>query len=151
MRSEEHQRGLRIERQFDVSPDVVFRMLTDPVEMRVWWGDDTEFDIDLRAGGRWTIIRREAGEEYLATGEYLVVDQPVRLVYTFSMPQFSQNSDTITVQIKPTSEGCFVVFEQDGPDIAAELLNLPPGEPSPSEAGWQMGFDLMDAAWSTSS
>jgi hypothetical protein len=67
------------------------------------------------------------------------------------MPQFSKNSDTISIRIEPTAEGCFVGFEQNGPDIANELLDLSPGEPSPSEAGWQMGFDLMDAAWSTSS
>jgi hypothetical protein len=63
--------SLRIVRRFDVPPDKVFDALTKPDDMRVWWGDDTTFDIDLRVGGRWTITRRQGGVEYPATGEYL--------------------------------------------------------------------------------
>ena len=148
MTSEENQPGLRIERQFIVSPNVVFDVLTVPDKMRVWWGENVEFDIDLRVGGRWTIVRREDGQEYLATGEYLEVDRPSRLAYTFAMPQFSPNSDTIKIQIDPAGDGCIVVFEHVGPDIAAELLDLPEGETSATESGWQQGFDLMAAAWS---
>ncbi len=144
------QRFLRIERRFDVPPETVFDTLTDPDLMRIWWGDDTEFDIDLRVGGQWTIIRREGGEEYLATGNYLKVERPSQLQYTFAMPQFSPNSDTITIRIAEDNGGCFVTFEHSGDDIAAELRELSPGETSATEAGWQQGFDLMAAAWSKS-
>ena len=140
--------SLRIERRFDVPPETVFDVLTDPAQMRVWWGDDTEFDIDLRVGGPWTITRREGGEEYVATGSYLEVERPSRLKYTFAMPQFSPNSDTITIRIEEAGGGSFVTFEHAGDDIAAELKDLPPGETSATEAGWQQGFDLMAAAWS---
>lgn len=139
--------ALRIVRRFDVAPQVVFDALTVPEAMRVWWTEQTTFDIDLRVGGRWTIERQEGDQTFVAEGEYLEVEPPTWLRYTFGMPQFSPNRDTISVEIAPEGAGCVVVFEQSGVDIASELRELAPGEPSASEAGWQQGFDLMEAAW----
>ncbi len=139
---------LRIVRRFNVPPEVVFDVFTKPDAMLVWWTDDTVFEIDLRVGGHWTITREEGGETYVMTGEYLEVERPHRLRHTIAMPQFSPNSDTVTIDITPDGKGgCEVIFEQSGPDIAAELLALPLGETSESEKGWQQGFDMMEAAW----
>lgn len=69
---------LRIERRFQVSPETVFETLTDPDLMPIWWGDDAEFDIDLRVDGQWTIIRREGGEECLAKGTYFDIAAELR-------------------------------------------------------------------------
>lgn len=140
--------SLIFERQFNVAPEIVFDTLTNPELMRIWWGENAEFDIDLRVEGEWTIIRRENDDEYIATGVYIEVDRPRRLIYTYAMPQFSANTDTITIQIKENDIGCTVTFEQLGDDIADELRELEQGEVSASEAGWQQGFDLMQAAWS---
>lgn len=139
--------SLRIVRKFDVAPEVVFDTFTKPESMRVWWTDQTTFDIDLRVGGRWTIIRREKETVYTATGEYLEIDWPHRLQYTYAMPQFSPNSDTIFITIVPQETGCVVTFVQSGEDIASELRALLPGSTSSSEEGWQQGFDLMASAW----
>ena len=139
---------LRFERHFRVAPEIVFDTLTNPKLMKIWWGSNVQFNIDLRLGGKWTIIRRENDDEYLATGVYLDVDRPWRLKYTYAMPQFSPNTDTITIQIDETGTGCSVTFEQAGHDIAEELRELAQSDVSASEAGWQQGFDLMHAAWS---
>lgn len=141
---------VRFERRFDVDREKVFDTLTKPDQMLVWWGDDAEIEVDLQVGGRWTIIRREDGVEYLATGEYLEVERPSLLKYTFGMPQFSPNSDTITITIDEEGDGSRVTFEHSGVDIASELRELKPGETSATEAGWQQGFDLMAAAWAGS-
>lgn len=150
MTTNKDQPHLRIERRFDVPPETVFDTLTDPDLMPIWWGDDAELDIDLRVGGQYTITRWEDGVEYVAKGDYLEVERPSRLQYTFGMPQFSPNSDTITIQIEEDNGGSLVTFEHSGVDIATELRDLPPGETSATEAGWQQGFDLMVAAWSKS-
>lgn len=50
---------LKIVRQFNVVPEIIFDAFTKPDAMRVWWADDTVFDRDLRVGGRWTITREE--------------------------------------------------------------------------------------------
>lgn len=142
--------SLRIVRQFDVSPEIVFATFTEPDSMRVWWTDQTIFDIDLRVGGRWTITRQEGDQTYVMTGEYLEVERPHRLRYTLAMPQFSPNSDIISIEIAPTETGCVVTFVHAGEDIASELRELAPDSRSASEEGWQQGFDLMAAAWERS-
>lgn len=139
---------LKITRTFNVTPDVVFDAFTKPEAMRVWWTDDTEFDMDLRVGGTWTITRKEGDMTFTMTGKYLEVNRPEKLVYTIAMPQFSPNSDTVTIDIIPDKNGeCEVTFVQSGPDIATELQELPEGQTSESEKGWQQGFDLMETAW----
>ncbi len=66
------------------------------------------------------------------------------------MPQFSANTDTITVQIEEDGHGFSVTFKQGGEDIAQELRELPAGERSQYEGGWQISFNLIAAAWSKS-
>lgn len=140
---------LKIVRHFDVAPEVVFDALTKPEDMRIWWTDDTDFDIELHIGGTWTITRTEDDMTFMMTGEYLEVDRPNRLSYTISMPQYSPNSDTVSVRISQDKNGgCEVTFVQRGPDITEELKVLQQGEISQSEQGWQQGFDLMKKAWS---
>lgn len=139
---------LRIVRHFNVAPDVVFDAFTEPESMRIWWTDDTIFDINLHVGGHWTISRKEDGIEYVMTGEFLEIEKPRRLKYTIAMPQFSPNSDTVSIEIVPDGKtGCVVTFIQSGEDIANELRELPQGSTSESEKGWQQGFDLMAEAW----
>lgn len=138
---------LRIVRRFAVPPDLVFAALTNPESMRIWWTSETTFDIDLRVGGRWKIIRRDGEAVYTAVGEYLEIARPHRLKYSYAMPQFSPNSDTISVEIAADGAGSLVTFAQSGQDIAKELRELAAGSISESETGWQQGFDLMDAAW----
>jgi uncharacterized protein YndB with AHSA1/START domain len=139
--------SLKIVRKFDVVPEVVFDAFTKPEAMRVWWTDDTTFDIDLRVDGRWTITRKEGDTIFEMTGEYLEINRPHRLMHTISMPEFSPNSDIITIDIKPTETGSVLTFVQTGEDIASELRELPDGAVSESERGWQQGFDLIAAAW----
>src|SRR5699024_1432920 len=128
--------------------EVVFDAFTKPEAMRVWWTDDTEFDMDLQVGGTWTIIRKEGDITLTMTGEYLEINRPHRLKHTIAMPQLSPNSDTVTIDITPDeNSGCEITFVQSGPDIADELQGLPEGKVSDSEKGWQQGFDLMEKAW----
>ena len=141
-------RSLRIVRRFDIAPEIVFDSFTDLALMRVWWTDDTIFDIDLRAGGHWTITRTESEFTFTMTGQYLEVNRPYKLSHTISMPQFSADIDIVTIEIAHDGKGgCEVIFVQTGPGIAAELQQLEPGIVSESEKGWTLGFDLMEATW----
>ena len=145
-------KSLKIERHFNVAPERVFAIFTNPKEMIVWWTEDTQFDIDLQVGGNYSIIREEDGATYNMTGEYLEIDIPNKLQYTCAMPDFSPNVDTITINIQPDGKGgSHMIFIQEGEGIDAELKELPKGTVSESEKGWQMGFDLMVEYWESQS
>lgn len=140
--------SLQIVRQFKVKPAIVFDMFTNPKSMPTWWGDNVTFDLDVRVGGKWTIVRKAGETVYTALGEYLVVEPPHRLVYSYAMPQFSPNTDTISIQIDADGEaGSVLTFTVSGKDTVSELKALPEGSISESEKGWQMGFDLMEQFW----
>ncbi len=94
------------------------------------------------------VIKQTALRSQFATasGEYLEIEQPRRLVYTFAMLQFSPNSDTITLEIEPEGNSSVITFTQAGVDIANELREIPPGQKGASEQGWNQGFDSLAAA-----
>jgi uncharacterized protein YndB with AHSA1/START domain len=77
---------LRIERVIDAPPDVVFRAWTTREAMEEWYrdGDDATArvtELDVRVGGRYRIeFGPEGTAPFVESGEYLVVDEPHRLV-----------------------------------------------------------------------
>lgn len=140
--------SLKITRNFSAAPEAVFDVFTKPENMRVWWTEQTTFDIDLRVGGQWKIIRKDGGMTYTALGEYMEVERPHRLKYTYAMPQFSPNADTITIEIESDGkDGSVMTFTEDGTDIAEELASVKAGSMSETEKGWRLGFDLMETSF----
>ncbi|MFJ8071895.1 SRPBCC domain-containing protein [Peribacillus sp. NPDC096447] len=67
---------------------------------------------DFQVGGIWEIIDHRDGKDYRAIGEYLEMDPPNKIVFTFKMPQFSESVDTITVELKELQKGCEMTFSQ---------------------------------------
>lgn len=140
---------LRVTRRFAAPPQAVFDAWTKPEMIQHWLftapTTNTVLDIDARVGGTWTIGDRRDGVDYTATGEYLEVERPHRLVFTFAMPQFSPNTDRITVQIEADGSGAIMTFTQEGIDIAAELRQADPDPADSSEQGWSQMFELLAA------
>ena len=93
-------------------------------------------ELDVRVGGKWSITARRAGTDYTAVGEYLEIDRPRRLVFTFAMPQFAPDVDRLVVEFAPDGAGCLMTFVQEG---------LPPGYKQASESGWGTMFDALAA------
>ena len=82
------EREIRIERVFDAPRDRVFAVYTDPALIPEWWGPRETTTIvdamDVRAGGRWRFIVRDAnGTETAFRGAYREVTPPERIVQTF--------------------------------------------------------------------
>lgn len=149
MLNQTENKSIKIVREFSASPETVFDTFTKPENMHVWWTDQTTFDIDLRVGGHWTIVRKEDNTTYTAIGKYLEVERPHRLKYTYAMPQFSPNSDTITIDIESDGKGgSIMTYTHEGPDVVEELASVKSGDMSESEKGWRKGFDLIEAAFS---
>ena len=80
-------REILITRVFDAPAGLVFRAWTTPELVRRWWGWTTSplvvCDIDLRPGGAWRYVTRDAdGTELGWHGTYLEIEAPHRLVST---------------------------------------------------------------------
>ena len=95
---------LKMIRNFDVMPERVFDAWVNPGMMRKWFftleGTNKVAQNDPQVGGAWEIIDHREGKDYRAIGEYLEMDRPNKLVFTFKMPQFSEAADTITVELQ---------------------------------------------------
>ena len=132
---------LRLVRRFDAAPERLFDAWTDPQMAGGWLfttpaSEAHRVEIDLRVGGRWEIVDRRGGTDYRAIGEYLEIDRPRRLAFTFGMPQFSDASSTVTVEIAPDGTGSVMSLTQD---------DLPQGSIPPLEEGWREMFDQLGA------
>lgn len=97
----------------------------------------TVCELDTRVGGSYKITRTRGGKEYVAVGEYLEICRPTRLVFTFGMPQFAADFDTVTVEIDKQGDSCVVNLTQDG---------LRPGYGTSTVNGWSKMFDLLEKA-----
>src|SRR5439155_16498256 len=82
--------GLVITRIFDAPPERVWKALTDPREMKQWWGPKgftaPFISVDLRVGGVFRYcMRSPEGKDYWGTGVYGEIVPGERIVDTDSV------------------------------------------------------------------
>ena len=81
--------GFELQRRFRASPERVFRAWTQPVALREWWCPAGwmagEIEVDLRIGGTYRIAmtRTAGGAPVAVSGQFLEIEPPARLVYTW--------------------------------------------------------------------
>jgi uncharacterized protein YndB with AHSA1/START domain len=133
---------LRIERTFDASGEVVFDTLVDPDAQEAIFADQVEgwslleFDIDLRVGGRWTIVFGPAGgegEPDRLTSVFTEVDRPRRLAYDTSMfvAEWGRTVDfTETITFEEQHGKTLVTIVQSGFESEADRDAFMSGTPS---------------------
>ncbi len=85
-------------------------------------------DIDARPGGRFVITDRRAGDDVEHVGGYLDLDRPTRLVFTFSVPKYSNVVTTVELDIMTTASGCDLTLVHEG--VLPEWKNQ-------TEQGWR--------------
>ena len=79
---------LRLTRTLPAPRAVVYRALTDAGELAQWWGPRgftaPSVDFEPRVGARYRIAMQPPdGERFHLSGEFLEIDPPARLTYTF--------------------------------------------------------------------
>lgn len=135
--------AVKVTRRLAATPERVFDAWVNPELAGKWLmttkSSKTDYDLDVRVGGEYTITRRTDEKVYVAVGKYLEVDPPRRLVFTFAMPQFAVDVDTVTLEIEPDGDGCVLTVTQSG---------LRPGYQDSTKNGWGKMFDLLEAALS---
>lgn len=79
---------LELTRTLDASRERVFAALTDPADLAVWWGPagftTPEIELALHVGGAYRFgMQPPDAEVFHLAGEFLDVEPPSRLAYTF--------------------------------------------------------------------
>ena len=138
---------LTVKRRFDASPERVFDAWLDPGIARRWLFTtaDSEIvraEVDARVGGRFTFTDRRDDGEIEHVGEYLVIERPRRLVFTFAVPAFSPEYDRVEIDIVRLDKGCELTLTNAmSPAIYAEW-----GEKT--REGWTMMLDSLAQTYS---
>jgi uncharacterized protein YndB with AHSA1/START domain len=139
-----------ITRDFDAPAELVFKATTTPSLVKRWWGfENFEWlvcDIDLRVGGTWRYVAREAsGFEVAFHGTYHEIEAPHRVVSTEVFegapvpdPDAAGTLNTMTLD------------ERDGVTTMTVLVQAPSAEvrdaiiESGMESGLQVSYDRLE-------
>jgi uncharacterized protein YndB with AHSA1/START domain len=110
---------VRVTRRFDASAERVFDAWLDPKNAGRWLfatatGQMVRVEIDARVGGRFIIVERRGGADVEHRGEYLNIDRPRRLVFTFGVPKYSSETTRVCVDIVPRGAGCELTLTHEG-------------------------------------
>jgi uncharacterized protein YndB with AHSA1/START domain len=132
-------------RVFETPVEQVFDLLTQPTELAKWWGPHgfttPEIHIDLRVGGslRFT-MQPPDGESFHLSGEFLQIEFPNRLRFTFRWDE-----------PVPDDRETVVELSLDSRDARTTVMTLTQGEFATEErlelhrSGWAGSFDKLDA------
>jgi uncharacterized protein YndB with AHSA1/START domain len=98
--------------EIDASPETVWEFLVDPDKAIRWMGERASFD--ARPGGAWQV---DVLPGNVAAGEFVELDPPHRLVYTFgwASARSEENvvplgSSTIEIDLVPDGSGTMLRF-----------------------------------------
>jgi uncharacterized protein YndB with AHSA1/START domain len=125
---------VRVTHRFRASAERVFDAWLDPAMASRFLfatptGEMVRTEIDPRVGGTYVITERRDGEDAEHTGEYLEIDRPRRLVFTFRVPKYSQTAARVEIDIVPLETGCELTLTQTMPAEFAEYTDR-------SKEGW---------------
>ena len=124
------EREIRIE----ATPDTIFDFLVDSDKLPIWMGRRAE--LDPRAGG---VYRVEINDQAAASGEFVEVDRPSRVVFTWGWEggAFEPAPGTSTVEITLTPEG-------DGTVVKLVHNDLPEPARDPHAHGWEQYLNRLE-------
>ncbi len=146
-----------IERSFEASTELVWKMWTDPEHFKAWYGPEGASvpvaDMDVRVGGSRLVCMEMTtpnGPMHMwFTGEYLEVDPTDRLVYTESMSDEDGNvksaADMGMPEGHPTTTEITVELEAAGAGTKMIMTHTGVPADSPGAAGWNMALDKLEA------
>ena len=132
---------IRLERRIAAPPEVVFSYFTDPMRYRQWQGADAE--LEPHPGGKFRVTVTGKSKA-VASGVYLEVDPPNRVVFTWGWEQRDWLPDGM--RIAPGMSTVEVELERDGDGT---ILRLRHGDLPTADAcefhtsGWDISLDRL--------
>ncbi len=144
---------LVVTQRYAAPPEQVFDAFLDVAVARRFLfatatGEMIEASSDPRVGGRFVYVERRPGMgDVRHVGEYLEIDRPRRLVFSFGVPQFDPGMTRVQIDIRPDGQGCELTLTHEGVAPAwAEgskdgwrriLAGLGPALEGVTAAGWR--------------
>jgi uncharacterized protein YndB with AHSA1/START domain len=129
-------RVVEMERRIDAPREEVFVYLTDPVKYTKWKGMAAE--LDPRPGG---VYRVRMNSDTVALGEYVVVEPPSRVVFTWGWEgdeAVPPGSSTVEITLREDGDGTILRLRHSG---------LPTDEAAASHReGWAMYLERLSVA-----
>lgn len=104
---------VRVNRRFEASAESVFDAWLDPELVGKWMFGPAIRDeqvvrtsIDPRVGGAFAFVVRRQGKEINHLGEYLTIERPHRLVFTWTTADSLPATSRVSVEIVSLENGC---------------------------------------------
>jgi glutathione S-transferase len=110
---------VQVRRRIPAVQEEAFRAWTDPGMVTQWFrprgGSSPSAEMDVRVGGRYRWAMKLLGHVYYAVGEYLEVDPPNRLVFTFGWERalVRLTDSVVTVDFERHDDGTDVVITHE--------------------------------------
>ena len=136
---------LHLERSLHAPASLVYEACTEPDLLAEWWGPNgfttPGIEIDVRVGGRYRIaMQPPEGELFYLNGEFLEVDPPTRLAYTFRWedPDPDDQETVVTISLRDAGESMEFIVDQ-GPFATEARHDL-------HHAGWTESLVRLEGA-----
>lgn len=96
-------------------------------------------DLDARVGGRFSMLVERDGERIDHVGEYLVIERPHRLSFTWTIAgEADQDGSRVDIVITPTPAGCALRLTHALPRAWADYADR-------TQQGWSTMLDALHA------
>ncbi len=105
---------LVVRRFISVPRERVFAAWLDPASLVQWMRPgqttDATVDVDPRVGGKFRIVMIEGRERYEHTGEYLAIEPPARLSFTWISKATDHKPTVVTIEFHGRGTGTELVL-----------------------------------------
>jgi uncharacterized protein YndB with AHSA1/START domain len=90
-------------------------------------------------GGSFSFVVRRQGQEIEHVGEYVILDRPRQLVFTWAIRQDLPDTSRVSVEIEPQATGCqLILMHQLHPDWSDYAER--------TQTAWTKMLDALDSA-----
>ncbi len=138
----EGERSIRLVRVLPAPPEEVFDAWTDPASIREWMCpgaiSEAVATLDVRVNGRFTIVMKSPSGDVVHTGQYVAIDRPRRLVFTWVSSGVRGRTTQVTIELQPHGD--------DGTRLTLVHEDMPDAEAFANhERGWGQILTKLDA------
>ncbi|SFB08795.1 Uncharacterized conserved protein YndB, AHSA1/START domain [Lentibacillus halodurans] len=101
---------------FNASPEKVYDAWINPEKIKKWMfpnGNMVKCENNPKVGGYFIFVDRREGEDIEHIGQYLQLDKPNLIAFTWATVDDLPDIDTVTVEIQPSENGSDVTLTHE--------------------------------------